>query len=106
MGTHVGAVRSYELGGHGTTADRLDGPFEAEAEGKYGSGWSKGTWGIGPGPLRWRGTDDPLLPSRGGTVTCVLTLPDRRLRSKPVTYKHDNGRADPNSIVFEMEPMK
>jgi hypothetical protein len=38
-----------------------------------------------------------------GQLTWVLTLPDEKLRSKPVTFSVKNGRATPSSVVFEME---
>ena len=38
-----------------------------------------------------------------GENTWTLTLPDQKLRSKPVTFMVKDGRASPNSIIFEME---
>jgi hypothetical protein len=35
-------------------------------------------------------------------MTWVLTLPEQKLRSKPVTFTVTNGQASPNSITFEM----
>jgi hypothetical protein len=55
----------------------------------------------GPVQLKWRGNQ--LEPVGSGTMTLVLSLPKRRLRSRPVSYSFADGRADPASIVFVME---
>jgi hypothetical protein len=36
-------------------------------------------------------------------ITWVLTLGEKNLRSKPVSFTVKNGRATPSSVVFEME---
>jgi hypothetical protein len=38
-----------------------------------------------------------------GENTWTLTLPDQKLRSKPMTFMVKDGRASPGSITFEME---
>jgi hypothetical protein len=44
-----------------------------------------------------------VYPEGDGPMTWTLTLPDRKLRSKPVTFTVTNGQASPDSITFEME---
>ena len=39
-----------------------------------------------------------------GPCTLTLELPDKHLRSKPVTVRVSSGRVTPDTIVFEMEP--
>ena len=39
-------------------------------------------------------------------IILVLTLPQKRLKSKPVTFTMSDGRATPRSIIFEMQDIK
>lgn len=43
-----------------------------------------------------------IYPENGENAW-ALTLPDQKLRSKPVTFTVKDGKASPNSIIFEME---
>ena len=62
----------------------------------------------GSGSGSQSGTSVPLswfhLYPEDGSITYELTLPDERLRSKPVTVNVKNGEASPNSFVFELQP--
>ncbi len=44
-----------------------------------------------------------VYPEGDGQFTWTLKLPDKNLRSKPVTFTVKNGQASPDSITFEME---
>jgi hypothetical protein len=96
----------------GEEVSRYDGLFVLETHytpdrtaSSLGKGEGHGTTsGPGPGPLGWRARQ--LRNENDGENTWVLTLPDRRLKSKPVKFTMRAGRATPSTIVFEMEPMK
>jgi hypothetical protein len=90
---------------NGDITDHVDSPFRMEEEYVSATMSSKGGGRSGPklrpADLRWMGKD--LIPDEEGTKTIVLSLPEKRWRSRPVTVKTANGRATPSSFVFEME---
>jgi hypothetical protein len=75
-----------------------DGTELSQYDGKYtlfrGSGSESGR----RLELRWM-----RFHESDGPCTLTLELPEKRLRSKPVTVEVSSGRATPDAVVFEME---
>ncbi|MBV9122384.1 MAG: hypothetical protein JO112_03350, partial [Planctomycetes bacterium] len=92
----------------GKLVDQLDNPFEMEEEYVSPTTSTKGKARSGsalqPSDLKWKGVD--LVPTELGTKTWILSFPEKKLRSKPVKVKVENGRATPRAIVFDMEVMQ
>jgi hypothetical protein len=74
----------------GKLLDSYDGRYEIRRnDGSQGGSRLRLTWSrlYGRGKVQW-----------------ILILPDERLRSKPVEFSVENGRATPSKVIFEMEP--
>jgi len=78
----------------GTEADEFEGEYFLQHESSSGSGTSSST----RLDLRWMHIYEP-----DGKCTWQLKLPSKRMRSKPVTFEVKSGRANPDTVVFEME---
>lgn len=76
-----------------------DGAELSQYDGNYtllrGNGRESGR-GLG---LRWMRFDES-----DGLCTLTLELPDKQLRSKPVTVEVSSGKVTPDAVVFEMAP--
>lgn len=82
----------------GRVVDEYTGSYQLRTEEKSPDSSGTGTEAGSSLPLRWF-----YLSPENGTITYELTLPDARLRSKPVTLRVTNGEAFPNAIIFELE---
>jgi hypothetical protein len=90
---------SGELTDHFDGAWQLDESFQSFNGTDSGHGMRAGP-SLSPLVLRWhRGS------LQDGTITFVLSIPQKEWRSKPVTVKVVDGQASPRSIAFEMASM-
>jgi hypothetical protein len=85
----------------GELTDHFDGAWQLETfESSDNSFSSHGTHSgpsLSQSVLRWQ-----RWSLQDGTITFVLSFPERGWKSKPVTLEIRNGIASPNSITFEM----
>jgi hypothetical protein len=81
----------------GKLVDKYDGAFRLDEVTKSPNGEGSGSQSGTSVPLEW------FRLYEEGSVTYQLTLPDVRLKSKPVTVTVSNSVASPDSIVFELE---
>lgn len=81
----------------GQVLDHYDSTYELVTSDKSENSSGHGTESGNGLPLRWY----RYVPD--GKITLTLTLPNEKLRSKPVSFEVKNGRASPSSITFEME---
>jgi hypothetical protein len=79
---------------NGEVLTNCSGAYELATTGSGGQGTQSGS----SLDLQWY----HIYPEEG-QATWTLTLPDQKLRSKPVTLTIKEGRASPDSIIFEME---
>jgi hypothetical protein len=91
----------------GEITDHHDGPYRIEEHHVFSGGESKGDARQGgvlrPSNLKWKRKD--LVPA-DGVKTWVLWLFDKKMRSRPVVVRLENGRPTPYAVVFEMEEVK
>jgi hypothetical protein len=81
----------------GEIVDHFDGRWQLETRSEDGSGFGQ-TSGphLSQSVLRWYWLQE-------GTTTYVLIFVDKGWRSKPVTVQVRNGKAEPSSVIFEMD---
>lgn len=82
----------------GRLLDNYEGAYRLDKVAKSPDGDLSGSESGTSLPLRW------FRFYEEGNITYELTLPDARLKSKPVTVSVSNSVAAPDSIIFELEP--
>lgn len=83
----------------GEVVDHFKGAWELQTQQRSANSSGSGVTAGAPlsqSVLRWYRLED-------GTTTYVLVLVDKGWRSKPVTVQVRHGKAEPSSVIFEME---